>query len=321
MFSSLLKISDLTVLYQSKARSDLALNGASLDIPIGKYTLGVVGESGSGKTTLGLSILNLIEAPGRISRGKVEYLGRNVLEMHPKEIREYRWREISMVFQSAMNSLNPVKRVSSHLEEVLSKHTHNSRSQNREIALRLLEEVGIDPSRADAYPHTFSGGMKQRVVIAMALVLSPKVLIADEPTSALDVVTQQQILGLLKNEVQEKGLSMIFITHEIALLNGIVKNVAVMFAGEIVEIGSVEKILFEPLHPYTQMLIESLLTLDRASSELKRVPEAADTRLLPQQGCKYVNRCIYSFEKCHSVSPELLNVGSERKVRCHKYTS
>ena len=231
----MLNLSNLTVQYVVQKRIRNAVDNLSLDIPSQRYTLGVVGESGSGKTTLGLSIMNLVKAPGKIVQGEILYKDKSVLNMGEEELREYRWQEVSMVFQSAMNSLNPVKTAIDHLTEVLREHDKKiSKREAREKGYALLSEVGIRQERAGAYSHELSGGMRQRVVIAMALALSPKLLIADEPTSALDVVVQQQILTLLKKEVSEKHLSMIFITHEITLLEDLVDFVAVMYAGEMV---------------------------------------------------------------------------------------
>ena len=191
------KIENLTVQYAiEKAKTKTALDNVSITIPADGYTIGIVGESGSGKTTLGMSIMNLIEPPGKIVEGKINYKGKNILEMSPAELRSYRWGEVSMVYQSAMNSLNPVKSILWHLTEVIQAHTPASNREAKERALQLLTEVGIKEGRVEGFAHEFSGGMRQRVIIAMAMALSPKLLIADEPTSALDVVVQKQILRL-----------------------------------------------------------------------------------------------------------------------------
>jgi peptide/nickel transport system ATP-binding protein len=323
-----LKIKDLTVEYQSadSGRTNVALDKTSLELPDPGYTLGLVGESGSGKTTLGLSILRLIEPPGKIVGGEISFEDREVLEMSSREIREYRWRDVAMVYQSAMNSLNPVSRVIDPITEVLQVHAKASRREAFEKASSLLSEVGIDPERARDYPHEFSGGMRQRVVIALALALSPKLLIADEPTSALDVVVQKQILALLRREVSQKKLSLIFITHDISLLTDVVEYVAVMYAGEVVETGPVNDILFEPLHPYTEMLLNSLLTVDSDEASLDRSKDVRE-ELPPNLSlegrrnyCKYVGICKYAFERCRIERPVLQESKSgRRKVACHKY--
>lgn len=320
--SVLMKISDLSVQYNMGGSIIRALDGLSLEIPTQGYTLGIVGESGSGKTTLGMSIMNAIERPGRIVKGNVVYNGKDVLKMTKDELRKYRWREVSMVYQSAMNSLNPVKSVSDPIIEVLRKHKGATGKEAQEQAIRLLSEVGINQNRVKDYPFELSGGMRQRVVIALALALSPRMLIADEPTSALDVVVQKQILKLLKREVLEKKLSLIFITHEISLLSGLVQNVAVMYAGEAAEIGPINDVLFEPLHPYTEMLLSTLVTLESEDGSTSNyIPEGAKTdQMLTLNSCRYANRCKYAFERCRNERPKLREVKQGRYVACHKYS-
>ncbi len=221
-----------------------------------------------------------------------------------------------------MNSMNPVKRVSDPIIEVLRVHAHLSTAEARDRAVKLLSQVGIRAERAFDYPHELSGGMRQRVIIALAMALSPKLLIADEPTSALDVVVQQQILELLHREVSQRGLSLLFITHEISLLSGLVENVAVMYAGEVVERGDLGGVLYEPLHPYTEMLLDALLTLDSTKEELVGFSKkkSRDTVLpVPVVACKYSNRCKYVFDRCKIERPELREVQKGRWVACHKY--
>ncbi len=319
MSNDLLSMSNVTVQYTPGAGARRAADNVSLVIPSTGYTLGIVGESGSGKTTLGLSIMNLIERPGRIS-GEIRFEGKDVLGMSKNQLRAYRWQEVSMVYQSAMNALNPVKTISNHIIEVLRTHSDLSRSEARSKALKLLSDVGIKEERADAFAHELSGGMRQRAIIALALSLSPKLLIADEPTSALDVVVQRQILGLLTRGVSEFGLSLLYITHEIAILGGLVDHIAVMFAGEIVERGPMRKVLFEPLHPYTQTLLDSLLTMDSNRSSLTSSAKTAkDTLAIPEEGCKFAYRCKYAFNRCRTERPVLKETDQGRVVACHKY--
>ncbi len=318
-----MEISSLSVQYDLKNRSVKALENISFEIPTTGYTVGLVGESGSGKTTMGLSILNVIEPPGKISAGEIVYDGKDVLAMTKADSRQYRWQEVSMVYQSAMNSLNPVRTVSDHIVEILTEHTAVSKKEAREKTQRLLSEVGIKEDRASDYPHEFSGGMRQRVVIAMALALSPKLLIADEPTSALDVLTQKQILSLLKREITERGLSLLFITHEISLLCGLVDYVAVMHKGEIVEKGAIDDVLFQPLHPYTETLLSTLVTLDLESLPImdsSRTKIESRKNMNVATGCKYANRCKYAFERCRTESPKLTEIMPGRSVACHKYS-
>lgn len=316
---ALLNLADVTVSYEIENFRILALDGVNFRVNSGGHTIGVVGESGSGKTTLGMTIMKLIEPPGNIDKGSVDYRGKNVLTMSESELRKYRWKEVAMIYQSAMNSLNPVKRIYDPLIEVLREHLHESKSDARERARRLLSEVGIDPERFDAYPHELSGGMRQRVVVALALALSPKLLIADEPTSALDVVVQRQILSLLKNEISKNSLSLIFITHEISLLRGLVQDTAVMYRGEIVELGPTDAIFSEPLHPYTEMLLETLVTMKTSKRVLDEPKKQQSMMALASNSCKYVVNCKYAFEKCKVERPKLIEVKPGRWVSCHRY--
>ena len=316
----LLSAKNVSVQYGTGKRGKVAIDNVSFSIPSTHYTMGLVGESGSGKTTLGMSLMNLINSPGKITAGEINYDGTNVLKMSPNELRAYRWKEVSMIFQSAMNSLNPVKRAADHITEVIRDHSKASRSESREITLKLLSEVGIEKDHADDFPHELSGGMKQRVVIALALALSPKLVIADEPTSALDVVVQKQILGLLKREISQRGLSLVFITHDLPILAGLVDQISVMFAGEIVEQGKAEKIFKQPLHPYTEALLSSLLTLDAKDSHPRSLIELREiNKPIASAGCKYQNRCRYAFERCKLERPLLKEAEAGRMVACHKY--
>lgn len=321
--NNVLSITDVTVQFpKARGTTKNALRNVSMDITLEGSTIGIVGESGSGKTTLGLSILNLIERPGKITAGRVDYNGRNVLEMTREELRRYRWKEVSVVFQSAMNALNPVKTITSNITEVIKAHSTLTKKEALEHALTALSQVGISAERANDYAHQFSGGMRQRVIIAMALSLSPRMLIADEPTSALDVVVQEQILNLLSNEVTKKNLSLLFITHEIAILGGLVQDVVVMQSGEIVERGPTDKVLSDPLHPYTEMLVGSLLSLDSTQEllRLKHEGRSDSNRFLPENCCQYSDRCKYAFEKCRRENPRLQELEKGRWVACHKYS-
>jgi peptide/nickel transport system ATP-binding protein len=315
----LLRVSDLTVRYRLKGKETLAAEDVDLEIPAPGYTLGLVGESGSGKTTLGMSIMNSIERPGEIVTGQVLYQGKDVLTLRDEELRSYRWREVSMVYQAAMNSLNPLTSAEEHLAELFREHLRAPKSEAKDSADRLLAEVGIRPERMGGFPHEFSGGMRQRIVIAMALALKPKILIADEPTSALDVVVQRQVLGLLKREVVKNGLSLIFITHEIALLPEVVDNVAVMYRGKVVEKGPLSRVLDSPQHPYTEMLVNSLLSLDSTPEVLRGKAVSPDDLEDVKEGCRFAPRCRYAFDMCRIEEPKLLQTEEGRVVACHKY--
>jgi oligopeptide/dipeptide ABC transporter ATP-binding protein len=317
--TSQLKVESLALRYETEGGLVSALNNVSLDIPARGYTLGIVGESGSGKTSLAMTILRMIESPGKITGGKIEYEGKDVLAMTENELRDYRWKEIAMVYQSAMNSLNPVRQITDPIIEVLTTHDGMNKADAYATAIKLLQSVGIKEKFAHFYPFELSGGMKQRVVIALALALSPKILIADEPTSALDVVTQRQILELLLGIIVERKMSLVFITHEIALLNGIVDHVAVMNHGEVVEIGPIAKVLSEPLHPYTQVLVGTLAAMETGSSS-DPFSGRRKTGVVPgSQACRYSADCRYAFDKCTREAPILREVQKDRWVSCHKY--
>lgn len=318
--ANLLEVSDLSVDYRIEKLVIRALDRVSINLAE-RGTLGIVGESGSGKTTLGMAIMNLIELPGKISNGRVNYNGENVLGFNDRELRKFRWEQISMIYQSAMNSLNPVKTIVHPIAEVLRVHKGISKSEAFDKSIKLLQDVGINQDRSLAYPHEMSGGMRQRVVIALALALSPRILIADEPTSALDVVTQKQILTLIRNQVVENGRSLIFITHEIALLNGLVDEVAVMYSSEIVERGKLEDVLFSPLHPYTEMLLSTILSVESPVKDLSIYSHTAKEKFAPKiaNGCPYATRCKYAFDRCKVEKPLLKPTEKGRLVSCHKY--
>ena len=327
--TDLLHASQISVLYPSRSdggKEKLALNNVSLRIPEERYTIGIVGESGSGKTTLGMSLMRLIRKPGRITSGRIEYRGSNVLDFSDKELRSYRGPAISMIFQSSMNALNPVKRASDHIVELLQDRSGIAKRESREISEKLLSEVGLDKSHFADFPHQMSGGMRQRVMIALSLALSPKLVIADEPTSALDVVVQKQILALLKREIDERGLSLIYITHDLPILYGLVQEIAVMYAGEIIEQGPSQRIFSSPLHPYTEDLLSSLLTIDTAK-EASAQATCSEIRLVTDRlhrsraGCPYQDRCKYAFSKCRTEKPHLNEVEPGRLVSCHKYSN
>jgi peptide/nickel transport system ATP-binding protein len=316
----LLEVSDLSVEYKLGGSTLLAVDGSSLTIPSEGYTLSLVGESGCGKTTLGMSVLNLVQRPGRIVNGSIRFNGEDILRMDREALRRYRGKEVSMVYQSAMNSLNPMKSVRDHVVETLLEHEQISKAEARERATGLLTQAGIKEERIDGFPHEFSGGMKQRAVIAMALALSPKLLIADEPTSALDVVTQIQILELLKKQVREKNLAMIFITHEISLAPVLTDYTAVMHAGAMVELGKTRDVLTRPLHPYSEMMVQSLLTMRSTLDVFERQDWAPiGNEPPPPVACSYSNQCKYAFDRCRVERPELVEVENGRWVACHKY--
>jgi len=287
-------------------------------------TLGIVGESGSGKSVTALSILRLIDPPGRVVEGEVLFEGRNLLHYSRKEMREIRGNKISMIFQEPMASLNPLFRVSNQIEEAIKLHQHLGQREAAEKALEMLRLVGI-PSpekRARDYPHQLSGGMQQRVMIAMALACNPAVLIADEPTTALDVTIQAQILYLINQLKREIGTAVLFITHDLGVISKMSQNVAVMYAGKVVEYSNVYDLFDDPVHPYAKSLLESIPKGSKEDPERKRlhvIPGTVPNLLELTPGCSFAPRCREQMEICHEKEPSELEIKPGRYVRCWKY--
>ncbi|MEL9908375.1 MAG: ABC transporter ATP-binding protein [Desulfurococcus sp.] len=282
-------------------------------------SLGIAGESGCGKSTLAYSLIRLVPPPGKITGGQIIFKGKNVLEMSEDEFRrEVRWKGISMVFQGAMNALNPVYTIGDQIAEVLMLHQGYSKKEALETAAKMLQMVGIDPKRLKSYPHELSGGMKQRVVIAMALALNPPVVIADEPTTALDVVVQAQIMNLLKRLKKELGLSIILISHDLSLIAEIADKIAVMYGGEIIEYGPSEAIYNRPMHPYTIGLLGSIPRLHGELRDLTWIPGFPPDLANPPPGCRFMPRCPKAFNKC-SEKPPLVEVEPGHYVKCWLY--
>jgi len=283
--------------------------------------LGIAGESGCGKSTLGFSLIRLVPPPGRIVGGRINFMGEDILKMPEEEFRtKVRWKGISMVFQGAMNALNPVYTVGSQIAEVLMLHKGLSKKEALEEAANLLKMVGLDPRRIRSYPHELSGGMKQRVVIAMALALRPALVIADEPTTALDVVVQAQIMNLLKSLQRELKMSIILITHDMSLIAEIADKVAIMYAGKIVEIGSSDRVFNNPLHPYTRALINSIPSLRKELKKLEFIPGVPPDLIQPPPGCRFHPRCKYVFEPCNKEEPPMVEVEPGHFVSCWLYS-
>jgi len=291
-----------------------AVDGVSFDLYPGE-TLGIVGESGSGKTVTSLSLLRLVpEPPGHVLPGSfIEFEGRSVLELSPKELRAIRGAQMAMIFQEPTASLNPVFTVGAQVAEAAIIHQRLSRRAARARAIEMLALVGIpDPeTRADAYPHQLSGGMLQRVMIAMALVCHPKVLIADEPTTALDVTIQAQILELLDRLQDELGMGVVLITHDLGIVAGTADRVLVMYAGQVVETATTRELFARPLHPYTEGLLASVPRLDAPRRRLHTIPGQVPPATAWPTGCRFHPRCPHAWEKCASEEPPLLAGGEE----------
>ena len=317
---ALLDIRDLRVEYHTDEDVVYAVNG--LDLTIGKgESLGLVGETGAGKTTTALSVLRLIaDPPGKIMGGEIWFEGEDMLQAKPARLREIRGSKISVIFQDPMTSLNPVYSVGDQIAEVIHQHEKCSKEEGRRKAGDMLEMVGIPRARYDEYPHQFSGGMKQRVMIAIALACSPELLIADEPTTALDVTIQAQVLELMKKLKQEYQTSLILITHDLGVVAKICDKVAVVYAGEIVESGTLKEIYTDKRHPYTIGLFDSLPDIENDASTLKviqgMVPDPAN---LPD-GCKFHPRCPYATEACQTGKIKPVKLSDSHMVRCNRFS-
>ena len=317
--NNLLEIKGLVVHFKSGREVVEAVNGIDLEIKRGE-TLGLVGETGAGKTTTALSILNLVPQPqGEVVAGTILLDGIDIFRQTPNEMEKIRGDKVSMIFQDPMTSLNPVMTVGSQIAEVLELHRDISAKEAMKAAGDMLETVGIPRERAGEYPHQFSGGMKQRVLIAMALACSPKLLIADEPTTALDVTIQAQVLQLMRDLKTKYDMSILMITHDFGIIAEICDRVAVMYAGTIVESGSCEDIFDHMRHPYTQGLFNSIPSLDRRRNMLKSIrgmtPDPAN---LPK-GCPFSPRCDYATEQCHSGKPGHYAISPTHTVCCWMY--
>jgi len=316
MSETVLEVKNLVVRYFTRMGDVKAVNDVSFSLKRGE-TLGLVGESGCGKTTLGLSLMRLLPRNGRIERGEILLEGEDIIKMDETLLRSIRWKKISMIFQGAMNALNPVFPVGDQVAEVLMLHEKVTKEEAYEIVRELFLQVGLDVSRMKDYPHQLSGGMKQRVVIAMALALNPTIVIADEPTTALDVTIQAQILDLLNKLKRRYGLSMIYITHDLAVIAEISDRVAVMYAGYMVEIADVVKLFKKPIHPYTKGLIASVPTIRRAKErKLISIPGAPPNLISPPPGCPFAPRCPFAKDVCREELPEPVMMDGHL-VRCH----
>ena len=314
-----LEIHDLVVEFHTMDGIVHAVNG--LDLSIGRgTTLGLVGETGAGKTTTALSVLRLLAEPaGRICSGSIALDGELLLEKSEHEMGQIRGKQVSMIFQDPMTSLNPVITVERQIAEVISHHTKLSEKEAVEKAREMLETVGIPGERGAEYPHQFSGGMKQRVVIAMALACSPQLLIADEPTTALDVTIQAQVLEMMKQLRQKYQMSMLMITHDLGIVAETCDNVAIIYAGRVVEYGTLEDVFEHTLHPYTKGLFDSLPNLEDRTARLKPIPGLMpDPSNLPE-GCAFCSRCAYATEKCSQEKPRRTHRTGSHYVECHLY--
>jgi len=319
MSDNILEIKDLVVHYETDDGCVNAVNGLSFSIGR-KKTLGLVGETGAGKTTTALSILNLVpDPPGKIKSGSILLDGRDVLQMTDKELEEMRGNDVAMIFQDPMTALNPVMTVGDQIAESIELHQHVSSKEAFEKAKEMLKMVGIAESRAYDYPHQFSGGMRQRVVIAIALTCKPKLLLSDEPTTALDVTIQAQVLELMKELIRSQQMSMLLITHDLGVVAETCDDVAVMYAGKIVEIGTADEVFNHTLHPYTEGLFNSLPNLRERGEELIPIKGLMPDPMNLPEGCAFAPRCPYATEACEKTQPELTLMGGTHCVACLAY--
>ena len=316
---SVLQLEGLTTNYRTLRGWVKAAENVSFEIGPGQ-ALGVVGESGCGKTTVALSILKILPRGGRIRKGKILFEGRDLVPLKSNQMREIRWKGISIVFQGAMNAMNPVFKVGDQIIEAIRLHEPDvSRADARTRAEALFEMVGVEASRLDNYPHEFSGGMRQRSLFAMALACNPKLLIADEPGTALDVIVQAQVLQLMRDLKEKLGLSMMLITHDLSIVSEVCERLAVMYAGHVVEYGSVESVFKEPLHPYTQGLMSAFPSIKGEKKKMVSIPGQPPDLLSPPPGCPFSPRCPYVMDVCKTTFPEMKKMGPDHYVSCYLY--
>lgn len=313
----MLKVTNLSVSFNSPSGPVKALDGLSYTLNE-REILAVVGESGCGKTVHSLAVTRLLP-PGAKACGEAIYKGKDIFKMAKKDLRALRGVEIGMIFQDPMMSLNPVFTVAAQMTETLRAHLKISKKEALKKSAELLAKVGIDEKFLNSYPHQLSGGMRQRVMIALALSLNPSILIADEPTTALDVTVQLQILELIKKLQKEYAASVIFITHNLAIVNNIADRVLVLYAGEKVEECQKEDLFKKPLHPYSEGLLNSVVKLSSKEKRLKAVKGAPPAPGKEFKGCKFAPRCPYASEKCKTRKPPLFELGGGRLVKCWKY--
>ncbi|MFQ6059532.1 MAG: ABC transporter ATP-binding protein [Anaerolineae bacterium] len=319
MTETLLQIRDLEVHYATRMGLVQAVDRVSLDVRRGEV-LGLVGESGCGKSTLGMALLRLVPPPGRIVGGRIFFNGRDLLALSEAEMRDLRGRHISMIFQDPMTSLNPVQRIDDHIIEAIQAHEKGvSRRAARERAAELVDKLGIVSDRLTDYPHQLSGGMRQRIMIGLALALNADLIIADEPTTSLDVIVEAQILDLLKELRQAYNLTLILITHNLGVVAELADRVAVMYAAKIVEVADAIPLYEEPLHPYTQGLLKSIPNISLVQQELETMPGSPPDLISPPSGCRFHPRCPHVMDVCSQKEPPMKEIRPGRWAACWLY--
>ncbi len=316
MTMKILEIQNLVMYYGTMKGYVKAVDNVSFDVEKGE-AMGLVGESGCGKTTIGMSILRLLPANSEIQSGRILFKGENLLDLPEKEMRKVRWKGISMIFQAAMNALNPVHRIEDQIIEAIRTHEDISKEEAQERVAQLYELVGLDPGRARDYPHEYSGGMKQRAVIAMALSCSPDLIIADEPTTALDVIVQDQIISEIKRLQKELNMTMIYISHDISVIAESCERIAVMYAGILAEYARAADLFRSPMHPYTKALMNSFPSIKGPRRRLIPVPGEPPNLLNPPTGCRFHPRCPLAMDICKRENPAFKEYGDKHWAACH----
>lgn len=315
----LFEIKNLSIKYRSDNGDVLAVNNLNMELKKGR-TLGFVGETGAGKTTTALGIMGLVpNPPGEITSGQILFEGKDLLSMDEEDMRNIRGGNIAMIFQDPMTSLNPLVTVGDQIMEMILLHKNVTKDEARTLAGEMLEKVGIPSDRSGEFPHQFSGGMRQRVVIAIALACNPKMIIADEPTTALDVTIQAQVLELMKELKVEFKTAMILITHDLGVVAEVCDDVAVIYAGSIIEYGSLQSIYTAPKHPYTQGLFKSIPDIETDSETLHIIDGMPPDPTRIPSGCAFHPRCKHSSVKCSQAMPNQVCVGSDHRVACYLY--
>jgi peptide/nickel transport system ATP-binding protein len=313
---ALLEVDNLSIGYQTRKGYLRAVEGVTFSLEEGR-SLGFVGESGCGKTTLGMALMGLLPPNGSVGQGRILFDGQDLLKMTEAEKRAIRWRKIAMIFQAAMNALNPVQRVGNQIAEAIMAHDPSMESKEAIAQVEaLFQLVGIPKERIRDYPHQYSGGMKQRAIIAMALACRPRLIIADEPTTALDVIVQDQILQETKNLQREFNISIIFISHDISIVADVCHDIGIMYAGQLVEYGAKEEVFASPVHPYTKALLSSYPTLSGEKHELIPIPGETPNLIYPPGGCRFCDRCPLSAATCRLEPPSWEAISPRHKALC-----
>ncbi len=313
---TLLSVTDLSIVYQTRNGPLSAVEDVSFTLDAGK-TIGFVGESGCGKSTLGMALMGLLAPNATVTGGRISFQGRDLLEMSKTARQQIRWKKIAMIFQAAMNALNPVHRVADQIAEAILTHSPGvSKQSARAQVAELYELVKIPLSRMSDYPHQYSGGMKQRAVIAMALACRPALIIADEPTTALDVIVQAQILEKIKDIQRELNLGILFISHDISVVADVCDHIGVMYAGQLIEYGRREKVFEAPGHPYTRELVGSHLALMGDQCDRQSVPDATPNLVNPGAGCRFCDRCPTAGDSCRDEDPEWIRLSGDHRIYC-----